>query len=112
MFKSFFGTSLWKAVFILGTGTILSQLLDIITIPILAKGSDSPADFGSLGIFSAGLTVVMSFISLRYEYAIPVPKDTKNAAHLLVLCIVLICSISLVLSVLLLLFGSNFFCLI
>ena len=105
MFKSFFNTPLWKAVFILGTGTIFSQLLNIITIPILTR-LYSPADFGLLGIFTAVLTVIMTFISFRYEYAIPVPKDTENAAHLLVLCIVSICSVSLVLSVLLLLFGS------
>ena len=107
MFKSFFNTPLWKAVFILGTGTIFSQLLNIITIPILTR-LYSPADFGLLGIFTAVLTVIMTFISFRYEYAIPVPKDTENAAHLLVLCIVIICSVSLVLSVLLLLFGSYF----
>src|SRR4030042_5454455 len=102
LFSSFFNTPLWKAVFILGTGTIFSQLLNIITIPILTR-LYSPSAFGLLGIFSAVLTVIMTFISFRYEFAIPVPKDSENAAHLLVLCIVLICLTSLVLSILLIL---------
>ena len=107
VFNSFFNTPLWKAVLILGTGTIFSQILNILTIPILTR-LYSPSDFGLLGIFSAVLTIIMTFISFRYEYAIPVPKDSETAAHLLVLCISLICLTSLVLSILLILFGSYF----
>jgi O-antigen/teichoic acid export membrane protein len=107
VFNSIFSNPLWKGVLILGTGSILAQIVGILGILIITR-LYSPSDFGLLGIFSAVLAVIMTFISFRYEFAIPVPKDSETAAHLLVLCISLVCLSSLVLSILLILFGSYF----
>ena len=103
--NSFFSNPLWKGVLILGTGSMLTQLLGILVIPILTR-LFSPSDFGLFGMFNAILAIILTFISLRYEYAIPVPKDSDTAAHLLVLCIVLVCLSSFVLSLVLIILGS------
>jgi len=94
--------NLWKGAFILGSGTALAQLIGILTTPIITR-LFTPYDFGLLGLYSSIIAVSMTLISLRYEFAIPVPKESEKAAHLLVLCFLLIGTITFGISVVLIL---------
>jgi len=106
-FNSIFSNPLWKGALILGTGSILTQIINFLGIIFITR-LYSPSDFGLLGIFSAIISVFITFTSFGYELAIPVPKDSETAAHLLVLSILLVCLSSLVFFILLILFGSYF----
>jgi len=107
IFNSIFSNPLWKGVFILGSGSFLTTGLSVLITPIMTR-LYTPSDYGVLGIFAAVLTVITTVNSLRYEYAIPAPKDSETAAHLLVLTLSLVCLSTVILSILLLLFGSYF----
>lgn len=90
------GSTLWKGVFVIGSGTALAQIIGIITTPIITR-LYSPFDLGLLGIYSSVLTILMVAASLRYEYAIPVPKDPSRAANILVLCMMIIIGVAAIL---------------
>ena len=49
----------------------------------------SPEDFGLLAIFTAILMQLLVFVSLRYDWAIPLPKTEKQANDILLLCLLL-----------------------
>lgn len=78
--------SFLKHLSVLMAGTAISNLLIIMTTPILTR-LYSPEDFGSLSIFLSILYTLTIIVSLRYETAIPLPKEEEDAFHLLVLSI-------------------------
>lgn len=104
-YNKIIGNTLWKGVFIIGSGTALAQGIGVIATPIITR-LYAPSDFGLLGVYSSILTILMVIASLRYEYAIPVPKDSSKAANILILCMVLIIVATGILSILFLLAGS------
>ncbi len=105
LFGKIFNNSLWKGVFILGIGSIFATMLGVLSIPIITR-LYTPSDLGLLGVFSAILAIGMTFVSLRYEFAIPVPKETKKAENLFILCILLVFLSSSVLLLILIILGN------
>jgi O-antigen/teichoic acid export membrane protein len=97
---------LWKGVFVIGSGTALAQAIGIASTPIITR-LYNPADFGLLGIYSSILTILLVITSVRYEFAIPIPKNSSRAANILVLCIVIILGTTGLLSISFLLAGSK-----
>ena len=97
---------LWKGVFVIGGGTALAQGIGIISTPIITRLYD-PSDFGFLAIYSSVLTILLVIASLRYEYAIPVPKDSSRAANILILCLMIITGVTGILCISFLLIGSR-----
>jgi O-antigen/teichoic acid export membrane protein len=97
---------LWKGVFVIGGGTALAQGIGIISTPIITRLYD-PSDFGLLAIYSSVLTILLVIASLRYEYAIPVPKDSSRAANLLILCLMIITGVTGILCISFLLIGDR-----
>ncbi|WP_299361324.1 lipopolysaccharide biosynthesis protein [Winogradskyella sp.] len=76
MDKSFF-----KNVGIIGSSTVLVQLISIITVPILTR-IYSPAD---LGFYTTAISISYIFIgvaSLRYEQAIMLPEKFEDSINL------------------------------
>lgn len=101
----FLGNPLWKGAAIIGGGTALAQGISVVCTPIITR-LYLPSDFGILGIYSAILTILIAFASLRYEFSIPLPKEHSRAAHILVLCLILIIIISIVVTVFLFVLGG------
>jgi O-antigen/teichoic acid export membrane protein len=79
-------SNLLKGSLIIGSGTIISQLIQILSIPIITRLFD-PNDFGVFGVYMSIFSMLLIFASLRYEYAIPIPDDENSASHLLILCL-------------------------
>ena len=76
------------------SGTTVSQALVIIASPILAR-LFSPEAFGLLAIFTS-ITKVLGVVScLRYEFAIMLPEEERDAVNLLALCCAIVTGISL-----------------
>ena len=84
-------------------GTGAAQLIAIIASPVLTR-LYSPSDYG---IYSVAVSIlVLSVVTcLRYEFAIPLPKDDVAAANLLALSLVANVGMSLLTAVVLLVFG-------
>lgn len=105
-YSSAMSSPLWKGVVVIGGGTALAQGITIISTPIITR-LYIPSDFGLLGIYSSILTILLVIASLRYEYAIPVPKDSSRAANILILCLMIITGVTGILCISFLLIGSR-----
>ncbi|MGN6392920.1 MAG: lipopolysaccharide biosynthesis protein [Gemmatimonadales bacterium] len=76
-----------RSVVTLASGTAVAQGLLALATPVLTR-LYTPADYGTLAVYSSTLTVLLVVASLRYELAIPLPEDESTAASLLVLTFV------------------------
>jgi O-antigen/teichoic acid export membrane protein len=85
------------------SGTGAAQLVTIIASPVLSR-IYSPSDFG---IYSVAISIlILSVVTcLRYEFAIPLPKDEVAAANLLGLALLANLGMSAATGAILLLFG-------
>lgn len=72
-----------RGVALLTGGTALSQLIIIITTPLITR-LYTPEDMGLGSSFLAILTIFGVAAALRYDYTVPLPKDDETALHLVV----------------------------
>ncbi len=86
----------------------MGQLIAVLTTPLITR-LYSPYDFGSLGLFSSIITITIVFVTLKYEYAIPVADSNDKAANLFLLCIILTLVISIICAVVFSLYGEYIF---
>lgn len=94
-----------KSVFIMGTGTLFTQIIGVISSPIIAR-LYSPSDYGILALFVSILSICIVMSSLRYEISLPLQKEDGAAANILALCILLLFANSIIFSLILYLVGS------
>ncbi|SOY82787.1 conserved membrane hypothetical protein [Cupriavidus taiwanensis] len=71
-----------RSVLALVTGTAAGQLILVLSTPLLTR-LYHPTDFGVFAVFTAVMSVILVVSSLRYEFAIPLPKGQANARRLL-----------------------------
>lgn len=76
----------FKAVSVLAGGTAFAQILGILTLPILTR-LYTPQEFSVFAIYTALLGTLAVISCLRFEIAIPIPKNDKTAINLLILCL-------------------------
>ncbi|MBV5304828.1 MAG: oligosaccharide flippase family protein [Chlorobium sp.] len=101
----FQNNSFAHGVGVLVSGTAASQLLMALAAPILTR-LYTPEDFGMFAVYTGLFTILDIVSSLRYELAIPLPKDDQDAAHVAVLGL-LIVVVSTGVTLLLVLFFSK-----
>ncbi len=82
-----------RSVMTIATGTAVGQVLLVIAVPVLTR-LYSPADYGTLAVYTSAVTVLVVLASLRYESAIPLPEDDQTARSLLALTLVLLVSMA------------------
>ena len=87
------------------TGTTFAQVLVVLASPALTR-LFTPADFGLLAIFTSITKVISTVSCLRYEFAIMLPEEERDAANLLATCIAIVTGISLLCLPVFLLFES------
>lgn len=72
------GNPIVSRLIALASGSIVGQLAMIGVLPIITR-IYSPADFGLLGAFSAIVMIVLPAACLRFDLAIPIPSDDRDA---------------------------------
>ena len=77
-----------RHIALLGSGTAVAQLANILATPILAVLYE-PASFGMMVIYMGIVVVIGTMASLTYESAIILPRSEGEALSLLQLCLVL-----------------------
>ena len=97
---------LYKGVIVLGSGTAIAQMIGILTMPIITR-LYSPSDLGVLAVYSSLLAIVGIGATLKYDYAIPLPKEEEDASNLFGLCLILL-SVTTAVFAIILLFGGDF----
>ncbi|OOE73669.1 oligosaccharide flippase family protein [Salinivibrio sp. ML290] len=100
-----------RAVSVLVGGTAGSQVVLIATSPILTR-LYTPSDFGILAVFVSIIGILGVIASLRYELAIPLPRNDDRAINVLVLSVISLILLTTLLSIIIWLFGNDFLVLI
>jgi O-antigen/teichoic acid export membrane protein len=80
-------------VLALSGGTAVAQAITIAAVPITTR-LFAPEAFGVAAVFIATVTLLLGAGCLRYELAIPLPRDDADAANLLVLCLLILAGVT------------------
>lgn len=100
-------TAFLRKLSILASGTIFGQALVILSSPFLTR-LFSPEEFGLFAVF-AGLAAIGGVVAaLRYEFAIVVVEDDRDAATLVLVAAIISVLIALVLAGLIWALGDRF----
>lgn len=83
-----------RSVAVLAGGTALGQTVLVLSAPLLTRVY-APEDFGVLAVYSSILSTLVALSSFRYEAVIPLPESEDTANQVLVMCLVLVFSMSL-----------------
>ena len=67
-----------------GSGHVLAQALPLLAAPLLTR-LYSPADFGALALFAAGLSMSLALATGRFEWSVPNARSARPAAALIAL---------------------------
>jgi O-antigen/teichoic acid export membrane protein len=99
--KSEFG----KNVLTLMTGSTLAQILPIALTPVLTR-LFSPEEFGAYTFYMSIVTFLLVIAAGRYEQAIVLPKEDKDAINILALCFTILSVFVSILLIVFLVFGN------
>ncbi|MEM6800715.1 MAG: lipopolysaccharide biosynthesis protein [Bacteroidota bacterium] len=100
------GSEFWKQALTLFSGSLLAQTISIAFLPILSR-LYVPEAFGIYGVFVAAVAVLVVGINGGYELTIMLPEKEEEARSLLRISLRVAHIISLILLLLLFLFGSD-----
>lgn len=106
--KIFAGESgnVFRGMLTLLVGAGLARVIGIISIPILAR-IYSPEDYGVLALYTSFIAILAPIMTLRYVQAIPLPKTDEIAFNLFSLCFKLIAFFTVIIGIVLALFGKT-----
>lgn len=91
----------------LAVGGILARGISLLTVPIISR-IYSPADFGLLAIYVSVIQIILPVFTLRYVFAVPLPRRDVTALNLFALCGVIGLAQTAIITLALLLFGKPF----
>ena len=92
---------------LLSGGTLLGQAILLASSPLLTR-LYTPTEFGALAVFSAITSLLFGIMALRYEFAIPVCHDERDALAVLATSGLVVTALALFLLLLVYLFGKPF----
>jgi len=91
---------------VIAGGTAAGQIIVVFASPLLTR-LYSPDDFGILAVYSSFLGILIVVASLRYQLAIPLPKDDKTAMNLVALSLLIVIGMTVLLSLAIALFKQS-----
>lgn len=94
-----------KQIITLMSGSLMAQVIMLGSIPLLTR-LYSPSEFGIYSLFISVITIIGSVSSLKYDQAIMLPKNNKDAQALVFLSILITCIITFLSLILILVFNS------
>lgn len=84
--KTFLSSEIKKNAFRLLSANVVSQIIGLAVYPVVTR-LYSPEEFGLFNMFSTLCGILFILSTGRYEYAIVLPKSTKDAAAIARLCL-------------------------
>ncbi|WP_139788980.1 lipopolysaccharide biosynthesis protein [Manganibacter manganicus] len=82
------GNDMVRDVLRLVTGTVGGRVITLAAMPFVTR-LYSPQDFALLAVYLGTVTMISAIACLRFDVAIPVAGDDSDAAHLLVLALLI-----------------------
>lgn len=67
-----------RNVFVLAGGTLLSQIIILVTLPIVTR-LYSPTEYGTYSMYLSIIGILLMLVSFSYENAITLPEDDRTA---------------------------------
>lgn len=104
--RTWLGSKFVRHVGMLVGGTGLSQLVLILSLPLLTR-LYSAEDFSLLAVYTSLLTTLSVVACLRYDVAIPLPRSSVKAANLLGVALLCSASVCLAAAAVVVVFGGN-----
>jgi len=95
-----------KAVSVLVGGTAFAQGLAIIALPFITR-LYSPVEFSTFAVYASILGILTVASCLRFEIAIPIPVEDKEATALVILALISNFTISILIALLIWLFHTE-----
>jgi O-antigen/teichoic acid export membrane protein len=89
-------SSFIHSVGVLVGGTAFAHAISALALPILTR-LYSPADFSVFAVFSGLVAIISVAACLRFDVAIPIPKQVSHACN--ILCIAVLCALLVALSI-------------
>lgn len=84
----------FRNVVVLASGTIISQLLILATLPIITR-LYNPAEYGVYSMYTSIISIMLMLVSFSYEQAITLPEEDRVASSLLSLSLRICVAVSL-----------------
>ena len=94
-----------RSTIVLISGTAISQVILVAASPILSRIYD-PAALGVFGLFTAIVSIISMVATWRYEMAIVLPEDDRDAANLFILSGAIALGMTLLSALIIALFGE------
>lgn len=91
-------TEFVRGIATLASGTFVAQLLVLLVSPLITR-LYSPEDFGLLAVYVSIVATLSTVATLRYDAAIPLPKDEAEATAVLRLSLVAVATVSSIIAV-------------
>ena len=99
--KKSFGKDVGKLV----SGTLVAQAIGICLTPVITR-IFSPEIYGVASVFTSIVSIIVVIACLRYELAILLPKDDKEAGAILFLCFFSLIIVSIISFIVMLFLGD------
>ncbi|MDD4215196.1 MAG: lipopolysaccharide biosynthesis protein, partial [Bacteroidales bacterium] len=96
-----------RDVLTLMTGTVIAQLIPLFFSPVISR-IFVPDDFASFATYMSIISIFGSIATLRYEYAIILPRDENNSLAIVALSVIIAFLISCLLFLSMIFFGMSF----
>lgn len=106
--KQYIQNPAYKGFFSIVSGSVFGQLIMLLATPIVTR-LYSPSDYGILSLYGVVVSVTLVFATLKYELAIPLPKEDEKAINLMALCLLSVLGVSVISSLLIYSIGDSFF---
>ena len=106
--KRYLQNSAYKGFFSIVSGSVFGQLIMLLATPIVTR-LYSPSDYGILSLYGVVVSVTLVFATLKYELAIPLPKEDEKAINLMALCLLSVLGVSAISSLLIYSIGDSLF---
>jgi len=78
-----------KGVFLISGGTALAQVITILGKPIITR-IYTPEEYGVLSVYISIITLLSIVSSFKYEWAIPISKDSSEAINTTIISIIIL----------------------
>jgi O-antigen/teichoic acid export membrane protein len=84
MIGKYIKSDFFKNISVLMGGTIIAQAIPIFLSPVMSRLYDK-SDFALYNLFFGAIAILFILFTLRYEQAVVLPKDKREAQHIVIL---------------------------
>ncbi|GGH32194.1 lipopolysaccharide biosynthesis protein [Paenibacillus segetis] len=80
--KKFTLDSFFRNVVVLARGTVISQILILLTLPLITRFYN-PSEYGVYSMYTSIISIMLMLVSFSYENAITLPREDRVASSIL-----------------------------